>query len=60
MLWYMGGNECCMGVLCFSRAWVRPRQRYILQTRVELVVHTLTDVNSIAGLSEAALCVDGQ
>ena len=56
----MGGNECCMVILYFSREQARERQRYILQTRVELVVHTLTDVNSIAGLSEAALCVDGQ
>ena len=48
------------GRTLFFRAQVGPRKIYILQTRGDLVVHTLTDVPSIDWLSEARLCVDGR
>jgi len=56
----MGGNACCMGVLYFSRAQVRPKKRYILQIRTELVVHTLMDVPFMGWISKAGLCIDEQ
>ena len=45
---------------CVPREWVIARQGYVLQTWVELVVHTLSDVPSIGRLFEVGLCVDEQ
>ena len=55
----MGENECCMCVRLYFKGTSQPEENLHIENKVELVLHTLTDVPSIGWLFESRLCVDG-